>query len=57
MVCSPLSVVANKEGKLRLVMNLRHLNQFLHKDCFILDHFKYEDLVRTCDYTAQMVLA
>ena len=29
----------NKEGKLRLVLNLRHLNQYLRKD-----HFKYEDL-------------
>ena len=39
MVCSPLSVVSNHEGKQRLVLNLRHLNQFLRKD-----HFKYEDL-------------
>ena len=39
VVCSPLLMVANREGKLRLVMNLRHLNQFLHKD-----RFKYEDL-------------
>ena len=39
MVCSPLSVVLNQEGKCRLVLNLRHLNQFLRKD-----HFKYEDL-------------
>ena len=39
LVCSPLSVVANREGKFRLVLNLRHLNQFLRKD-----HFKYEDL-------------
>ena len=38
-VCSPLSVVANSEGKLRLVLNSKHLNQFLHKD-----KFKYEDL-------------
>ena len=38
-MCSPLSVVANREGKLRLVLNLRHLNQFLRKD-----HFKNEDL-------------
>ena len=28
-VCSPLSVVKNSEGKLRLLLNLRHLNQFL----------------------------
>ena len=35
-VCSPLSVVANAEGKLRLVLNL---NQFLHKV-----KFKYEDI-------------
>jgi len=38
-ICSPLSVVANHSGKYRLVLNLRHLNQFLCKD-----HFKYEDL-------------
>jgi len=31
---SPLSVVVNSEGKLRLVLNLEHLNQFLHKDKF-----------------------
>ena len=29
----------NLEGKLRLVLNLKHLNQFLHKD-----KFKYENL-------------
>ena len=39
VICSPLSVVVNYEGKCRLVLNLRHLNQFLRKD-----HFKYEDL-------------
>jgi len=39
VVCSPLSVVSNHEGKCTLVLNLRHLNQFLRKD-----HFKYEDL-------------
>ena len=38
-VCSPLSVVANSQGKLRLVLNLRYLNQFLH-----VVSFKYEDL-------------
>ena len=38
-VCSPLSVVVNSEGKQRLVLNLKHLNQFLRKD-----KFKYEDL-------------
>jgi len=38
-VCSPLSVVENSTGKLRLVINLRYLNQFLW-----LDKFKYEDL-------------
>ena len=38
-VCSPLSAEANAEGKLRLVLNLRHLNQFLQKV-----KFKYEDL-------------
>ena len=40
LVCNPLSVIANREGKLRLVLNLRHLNQYLRKD-----HFKYEDLI------------
>ena len=38
-VCSPLSVVSNFAGKLRLVLNLRYLNQFLH-----VTKFKYEDL-------------
>ena len=38
-ICSPLSVVANSAGKLRLVLNLCYLNQFLW-----LDKFKYEDL-------------
>ena len=36
---SPLSVVTNIEGKLWLVLNLRYLNQFLHKV-----KFKYEDI-------------
>ena len=38
-ICSPLSVVSNSVGKLRLVLNLRYLNQYLH-----LLPFKYEDL-------------
>ena len=38
-ICSPLSVVSNSVGKLRLVLNLRYLNQYLH----VLS-FKYEDL-------------
>ena len=38
-VCSPLSVVCNGKGKRRLVINLRHLNQYLWKTTF-----KYEDL-------------
>ena len=38
-ICSPLLVVTNTEGKLRLVLNLRYLNQFLHKL-----KFKYEDI-------------
>ena len=38
-ICSPLSVVANSTGKLRLVLNLRYLNQYLLRD-----KFKYEDL-------------
>ena len=38
-VCSPLSVVTSTEGKKRLVINLRYLNQYLRRDSF-----KYEDL-------------
>ena len=38
-VCSPLMVVANSHGKLRLVIDLRHVNGFLR-----LDKFKYEGL-------------
>ena len=39
VICSPLSVVENSSGKKRLVINLRHLNQFLWKQ-----KFKYDDL-------------
>ena len=39
-ICSPLLVVVNFEGKLRLVLNLKHLNQILRKD-----KFKYENLL------------
>eukprot|EP00731_Ephydatia_muelleri_P022428 Em0015g11a len=38
-ICSPLSVVENSAGKKRLVVNLRHVNQYLLKR-----KFKYEDL-------------
>eukprot|EP00731_Ephydatia_muelleri_P023446 Em0015g1029a len=38
-VCSPLSVVVSGAGKKRLVVNLRHVNQYLWKQ-----KFKYEDL-------------
>ena len=38
-MCNPLSVVSNATGKLRLVLNLRYPNQFLH-----VSHFYYEDL-------------
>ena len=38
-VCSPLSVVRNAKGKLRLVLDLRYVNQFLPKQ-----KFKYEGL-------------
>ena len=38
-ICSPLSVVSNNVGILRLLLNLHYLNQFLLKD-----KFKYEDL-------------
>ena len=38
-VCRPLSVVSNSSGKLRLGLNLRYLNQFLHAVSF-----KYKDL-------------
>ena len=37
--CVIPSVVSNSTGKLRLVLNLRYLNQFLHVSCF-----KYEGL-------------
>ena len=33
-ICSPLSVVQSSMGKLRLVVNLRYLNQFLWKQRF-----------------------
>ena len=38
-ICSPLSVVENSSGKLRLVVNLRYPNKYLWKQ-----KFKYEDL-------------
>ena len=38
-VCSPLSVVESAKGKLRLVLNLGYLNQFLTQA-----KFTYEDL-------------
>ena len=38
-ICSPLSVVTNRSGKKRLVLNLRFLNQFVLKE-----KFKYEDI-------------
>ena len=38
-VCSPMSVVSKSMGNLRLVLNLRYLNRFLH-----VVSFKYEDL-------------
>ena len=38
-ICSPLSVVANRAGTKRLVLNLHFLNQFLLKD-----KFKYENI-------------
>ena len=38
-ICSPLSVVENSSGKLRLVVNLRYLNKYLWNQ-----KFKYEDL-------------
>ena len=38
-VCSPLQVVENAKGKLRLVIDLRYLNQFLGQ-C----KYKYEGL-------------
>ena len=38
-VCSPLSVVTNANGKRRLVLTLRNLNQLLFKE-----KFKYEDM-------------
>ena len=39
VVCSPLSMVANASGKLRLVLDLKCINQFLSNR-----KFKYEGL-------------
>ena len=39
LVCSPLSLVENAKGKLRLVLDLRYVNQFLLEQ-----KFKYEGL-------------
>ena len=38
-VCSPLQVVKNAKGKLRLVIDLRYVNRFLNQY-----KFKYEGL-------------
>ena len=38
-MCTPLSVVANTDGKLHLLLNMRYFNQFQWKD-----KFQYEDL-------------
>ena len=43
--CHPLAVVSSASGKLRLVLNLRHLNKFLWTD-----KFKYEDLKVAMQY-------
>ena len=37
-VVNPLTVAYNKEGKLRLVLDCRHTNEYLHKF-----RFRYED--------------
>ena len=37
-VVNPLSVSQNLKGKLRLILDLRHINQFLHKHKFKLEH-------------------
>ena len=39
VVCSPLSVVVNRKGKKRLVLDLRYVNQFI-----LMKKFKYEGL-------------
>lgn len=39
-VCSPLDVVSNASGKLRLIMDLRYVNKYLR-----VTKFKYEDCV------------
>ena len=39
VVCSPLLVALSSSGKKRLVINLRYVNSFLHKE-----KFKYEDM-------------
>ena len=39
-VCSPLLVVRNSEGKERLVLNLRYLNQYLFKESFKCEYIR-----------------
>ena len=39
MICSPLSVVESTNGKNRLVLDMRYVNEFLWKN-----KFKYEDI-------------
>ena len=47
-VCSPLSVVTNVSGKLRLILDLRYVNQHLR-----VQKFKYEDIRTACDLFQQ----
>ena len=44
LVCSPLCVAMNSSGKLRLIVDLRYINQYL-RSC----KFKYEDIRTAAD--------
>ena len=44
VVCSPLGVVCNASGKLRLIVDLRYVNKHLR-----VTKFKYEDIRTACD--------
>lgn len=48
LVCSPLGVAANSSGKLRLIVDLRYVNQHL-RSC----KFKYEDIRTAADLFQQ----
>jgi len=39
-IVSPLSVSINKQGKMRLILDLRNVNKFLWKDSFTFENWK-----------------